>query len=354
MYYVGLDLHKRYVTACALDSAGQVVATERRLPTALEPLVRWLGALGGPATVAVEATLHWAWVHDQLAAAGYPVVVAHPYQVKLISQARCKTDPIDARKLADLLRTNLLPAIWVPDPESRARRQLLRGRALLVRFRTRLKNRIHAYLAEQNERVGVSDLYGRAGRAWLATVALPPDVREQVELLLALVDHLTERLTRLDRRIRERVALSAEARQLMTVPGIGPYGALLILAEVGPITRFPSAHALASYAGLVPSTRSSGGKTAHGTVGAAGSHWLKWILIEAVQTLKRRPGPVAAHYERLFRAKGKPKATVAAARKLCTYLYWMLVKGWSYEDWLQQHVMTKREGRPVQSLASVA
>ena len=151
MYYVGLDLHKRYVTACALDSAGQVVATERRLPTAFEPLVQWLRALGSPATVAVEATLHWAWVHDQLAAAGYAVVVAHPYQVKLISQARCKTDPIDARKLADLLRTNLLPAIWVPDPEARARRQLLRGRALFVRFRTRLKNRIHAYLAEQNE-----------------------------------------------------------------------------------------------------------------------------------------------------------------------------------------------------------
>lgn len=354
MYYVGLDLHKRYVTGCALDSAGQVVATERRLPTTLEALLGWLQELGGPATVAVEATLHWAWVHDQLTAAGYAVVVAHPQEVKLICHARCKTDPIDARKLADLVRTNLLPAIWVPDAETRARRQLLRGRAFLVRLRTRLKNRIHGYLAEQNERVGVTDLYGQAGRAWLATVALPREVREQVELLLELVDHLSDRLPRLDRRIRERVALSPEAKRLITIPGVGPYSALLILAELGPIARFASAHAVASYAGLVPSTRSSGGKTAHGTVGAAGSHWLKWILIEAVQTLKRRPGPVRAHYERLLRAKGKPKATVGAARKLCTYVYWMLVKSWSYEEWLRQHVTTKREGRPVQSLASVA
>ena len=109
-------------TACALDSTGHVVAAERRLPTTVEALLDFLGALGGSASVAVEATLHWAWVHDQLTAVGYPVVVAHPQQVKLICHARCKADPIDAKKLADLLRTNLLPAIWVPDAETRARR----------------------------------------------------------------------------------------------------------------------------------------------------------------------------------------------------------------------------------------
>lgn len=76
--------------------------------------------------------------------------MAHPLQVKLICHARCKTDPVDARKLADLLRTNLLPAIWVPDADTRARRTLLRGRAYLVRIRTQLKNRVHAYLAEVN------------------------------------------------------------------------------------------------------------------------------------------------------------------------------------------------------------
>ena len=111
MTYVGLDRHQRYVTACALDSGGQGLATERRLPTTEEALLTWLGLLPGPVTVALEATLHWAWGHDRLTAAGYAVTVAHPQQVKLICHARCKTDPIDARKLADLLRTNLLPAI---------------------------------------------------------------------------------------------------------------------------------------------------------------------------------------------------------------------------------------------------
>ncbi|NIM52719.1 MAG: IS110 family transposase, partial [Gemmatimonadales bacterium] len=316
-----------------------------------EAVLTWLGGLGRPVAVALEATLHWAWLHDRLSGAGYEVQVAHPQQVKLICHARCKTDPIDARKLADLLRADLLPAIWVPDHGTRANRRLLRGRAFLVRTRTRLKNRIHAYLAEQNLRAGVADLYGKAGRQWLKAVELPEGTRLQVELLLELVDELDERVKRLDGRIRERVEVTPEAQLLMTVPGIGPFNGLLIAAEIGTIERFPSSHALASYAGLVSSVRSSGGKTAYGSVGPAGSGWLKWALVEATQVLKRAPGPVGFHYQRLLRAKGKQKATVAAARKLCCYLYWMLKKGWSYEEWLRQH--ERREVRPVQTLVSV-
>ncbi len=133
---VGLDLHQRYLTACALDATGTEMAAHRRLPAEVEALVPWLTGLGGAVTVAMEATRYWAWRHDQLSGAGIAAVAAHPYQVKLIWQARAKTDPIDARKLADLLRTNLLSVVWVPSPELRAHRKLLRGRAYLVRLRT--------------------------------------------------------------------------------------------------------------------------------------------------------------------------------------------------------------------------
>ena len=101
------------------------------------------------------------------------------------------------------------------------------------------------------------------------------------------------------------------------VPG---FGALLLLAEIGRIERFASSHHLAAYAGLVPSTRSSGDKTAHGTVDGAGSPWLKWVLIEIVQTLKLARGPIGVQYQKLLHSKGKAKATVAAARNLCCYL----------------------------------
>jgi len=352
MYYAGLDLHKRYFTLCVLTREGQVVVDRHRLPADLEPLQSILRDLGSPVTVTVEATLQWAWLHDRLTQAGFAVCVAHPQQVKLISHARCKTDPIDARKLAELTRANLLPTIWVPTPEVRAWRQLVRSRASLVRLRTRAKNRIHACLAAENVGVPTSDLFGRGGRTWLATVPLPPTVRREIQVQLALITTLDEQIIGSDGEVKRLVARQPTARLLQTIPGIGPFGALLLLAEIGTITRFQSSHELAAYAGLVPSTRSSGGKTAHGSVGRAGSGWLKWILIEAVQTLKQVPGPVRFHYERLLRAKGKPKATVAAARKLCTYIYWMLTQERSYPEWLQQE--TRRAGCPVQRMASSA
>lgn len=351
MIYVGLDLHKRYITACALDALGQLLAEERRLATDLVTLLGWLGRLTAPVTVVLEATLYWAWLEQQLTAAGYAVQVAHPYQVKLIWQARTKTDPIDARQLAELARVQLLPAIWIPDPATRAQRQLLRGRAFLVRQRTVLKNRIHAYLTAEHLRALATDLYGRAGRAWLATLSLPPVVRRYVDLLLGNLDLLSTQIVALDKYLQRHVRHDPVAQRLETIPGVGAFGALLLQAEIGPIARFSSAQELAAYAGLVPSTHSSGGKTHHGHVGR-GSPWLKWILIEIIQTLKLAPGPVGQHYQRLLRSNGKPKATVAAARKFCTYRYWMLKEEWSYTEWLRQH--DRPEVRPVQPLGSVA
>jgi transposase len=351
MYYAGLDLHRRYFTLCVLTSEGQVVCDHRRLPAELEPLSSLLRELGGPVTVVMEATLQWAWLHDRLTAAGFPVLVAHPKQVKVICHARCKTDPIDARKLADLARTNLLPTIWVASLEIRAWRQLLRGRASLVRWRTRAKNRIHGALAAENLRVAATDLFGRAGREWLERAPVTAGTRREITVQLAMITALEEQLRSYDTEVK-RLAKHPVAQRLQTIPGIGPFGAALLVGEIGAIERFPTAHDFTAYAGLVPSTRSSGDKTAHGGTGRENNHWLKWILIEAVQTLKQVPGPVRFHYERLLRAKGKPKATVAAARKLCTYIYWMWRQELSYSHWLEGEA--KRVGCPIQTLASSA
>jgi len=176
-------------------------------------------------------------------------------------------------------------------------------------------------------------------------------VRRQVDLVLENHALLTTQIQTLDRHIKGTVKRDATAQRLQTIPGVGPFGALLLQAEIGPITRFGSAQDLAAYAGLVPSTHSSGDKTRHGHVGR-GNPWLKWLLIEALQTLKLAPGPVGAHYQKLLRAKGKPKATVAAARKFCTYLYWMLKEEWSYTEWLRHH--DRSEVRPMQPLGSAA
>jgi transposase len=355
MTFVGFDLHKRYITACALDAEGAVIAECRQLATAIVSIQDWLTALPAPVTVAMEATLYWEWLIGQLQLLGITAHAAHAFHVKLIWQARAKTDPIDARKLAELLRVNLLPTIWVPDVTTRQRRQLLRGRAFLVRQRTRVKNRIHGHLTAENLLVPKTDLYGTGGRAWLATAPLSAMLRTQTDRLLRLHDHLSEQIVELDREVKQLARRDPLARQLATIPGVGAFGALFLAAEIGPIERFRTSHELAAYAGLVPTTRSSGGKTTHGGLGKASNRWLKWILVEVVISLRLAPGPVSAYYRHLLRAKGKPKATTAAARKLCCYIYWMLKEGWSYEEWLRQHEKSRRsEVRPMQRLGSVA
>ena len=355
MTFVGFDLHKRYITACALDETGAILAESKQLSTAIERVQAWLSTLPGPITVGLEATLYWEWLTTHLTEHGHTVRVAHAFHVKLIWQARAKTDPIDARKLAELLRVNLFPAIWIPDLDTRRRRQLLRGRAFLVRERTRLKNRIHGHLTSENLVAPGADLYGKGGRAWLATAPLSPVLRTQTERLLTLHDALTVEITGLDADVKRAAKRNPLVTQLTTMPGVGVFSALFLQAEIGSIDRFRSSHQLAAYAGLVPTTRSSGGKTTHGGLGKANNRWLKWILVEIVVTLKLAPGPVGTYYRHLLRAKGKPKAQAAAARKLCCYLFWMMKKGWTYQEWLQQHVDSQRsEVRPVQRMGAMA
>lgn len=185
MVFIGLDLHKRYITACALAASGEVLAEVRRLSTEWDELSAWLKPFESSCTIVMEATLYCWWLERHLTAAGFAVIVVHPYQVKLIWQARTKTDAIDARKLAELARAQLLPAIWVPDLATRTHRQILRGRVFLVRQRTVLKNRIHAYPTAENLRGAQADLFGTAGRAWLAQVSLPRVARHFVDLLPA-------------------------------------------------------------------------------------------------------------------------------------------------------------------------
>ncbi len=182
------------------------------------------------------------------------------YQVKL--------NPIDARKLGELLRVNLLPTIWVPDTETRRRRQLLRGRAFPVRERTRVKNRLHGHLTSENQLCPKTDLYGKAGRAWLTSVPLSPVLKDESERLLGLHDFLTEEIHRLDGQVKRAARQDPITRQLTTIPGVGVFSALFLHAEIGPIEHFGSSHELAAYAGpscprrAVPAARR---RTAHST-----------------------------------------------------------------------------------------
>jgi transposase len=246
----------------------------------------------------------------------------HPLRCKAIASARLKNDKVDAAILAQLLRADLLPEAWIAPPEVRQLRALLRHRASLVRLGTGLRNRIHAVVADFGyDRTG--SYWTGPGRGWLAELDLPAVSREIVTDCLAFIDALAPAVDRIDGELRQHAKADPRVKVLTALPGVGQFTALVMLAEIGDITRFPSARKLASWAGLTPTVRGSDLTVRHGHISKQGSAWLRWVLNQAAQTAKRSP-EFAPIYAAITRRRGKKIATTAIARKLLTRAYHML------------------------------
>ena len=145
--YVGLDVHKRVVEACIVDSAGKVLQ-RKRFPLSRDTLEHFARkTLKRGDHVALEATTNCWAVVDRLQPHVARVLVSNPMATKAIAQAKVKTDKVDARVLAQLLRCDFLPEVWQPDEATRRLRELTRRAAALTGERTKMRNRIHSVLA---------------------------------------------------------------------------------------------------------------------------------------------------------------------------------------------------------------
>jgi transposase len=249
--YVGIDLHRRTSHVAAFDEEG-VELLSRRVTNDPGTLRALLAELGGEAKVALEAAFGWEWLADLLEGEGIELHLAHPRHTKAIAAARVKTDAVDARTLAHLLRADLLPEAYIAPRELRALRELLRHHIALTRMRTALKNRVHALLARQGVQHGRAELFGPQGRTFLAELSLPAPTRRRLESLLSLIADFDRELQALKREIRACAKDDPRVTVLTRIPGVGLFIALLVIAEVGDVTRFPSARHLASFAGLTP------------------------------------------------------------------------------------------------------
>jgi transposase len=260
------------------------------------------------------------------------VVVANAQEVRAISHARVKSDRFDAATLARLLSADLLPEVWVCDERIRALRRRLARRGALVRQRTRAKNEVHAVLARcLLGRAPVSDLFGRRGRDWLASHELPDEEAETVDGCLRQIDFLDSEVALIDEKVARFVADSADARRLMTIPGVDTTTAAALVAAIGNIRRFSSPRKLVGYLGLDPKVRQSGSEPArHGRISKRGDARARFVLVEAAWTATRTPGPLRAFGERIAARRGKQVAAVAVARKIATIAWHMLTKGEDY------------------------
>jgi transposase len=320
--YVGIDVHRKRSQVAVVNSSGEVL-TNRNVPNGVEPILSLIGGLPAGTPAAFEAAFGTGWLVELLEDYGFTPHLVHPSRCKAIASARLKNDKVDAAILAQLLRADLLPEAWIAPPPVRQLRALLRHRVAMVRLRTLLRNRIHAIVADHGHDRPGGGYWTGPGRAWLASLELPAVSRELIEDDLGLIDALQGRIDRLDWEIHQRARSDPRVKVLTQLPGVGPFTALVILAEIGDVSRFGSARKLASWAGLTPTVRGSARVAHYGHISKEGSVWLRWVLCEAAQTAKRHP-QFAAGFQAIAKRRGKKIATTAVARKLATRAWHLL------------------------------
>jgi len=207
------------------------------------------------------------------------------------------------------------------------RKNLLRQRLYWARLRTMLRNRIHALLDRQRdlELPQCSDIFGVRGLSFLRRLELPETDAALLREQLALHDLIAQQMKAQEKRIGLEFGSEAVHRQLLSVPGIGPTLAAVIACEVDSIERFSSAEKLCAYAGVVPTTHSSGGKTRHGQLLPFCNKWLRWALIEASWVAIGCSPYFGALYKQ-HRARGKKanSAVLIVARRMCRIIWQLL------------------------------
>lgn len=255
-----------------------------------------------------------------------------PHKMRVIAEPTVKTDKIDARVIAELLRANYLPTCYVPSPAVRQLRELLRQRAFVVELRTMIKNRVHGLLDKLGVKHPFDNLFTGRGLTFIKSLQLEGMYQLELEECLELLEVLNEREKRSSKLIREIAGDSQDCQLLMTIPGIGYHNALLIMAEMGEVRRFANAEKYVSYCGLVPTVRISEKSRRNGHLTPQGNPWLRWAYVEAAHIARKKSVRLAAHYSRVARKKGMQKAIGAVARELAVISYTMLRTRTEFKD----------------------
>jgi transposase len=321
---IGLDLHKSETQVCTLTEDGELI--EQRIRTSRERFTALFGARP-PARILVEASTESEWVARHLEALGHTVIVADPGFAPMYAtrSSRVKTDKRDARTLCDALRLGAYRAIHRASDAQRQRRADLAVREALVRTRTRYAALIKAAVRREGLRLTGGEVEHTAEK--LARTPLPAHVVRELAPLVALFPALNAEIAAADRRLEALARESAVVRRLATTPTIGAITALAFVATLDDVTRFPSAHQVEAYLGLVPSEYSSGDRRQRGRITKRGDVRTRWLLVEAGWRILRSTDPdvaaLKAWGEQLARRRGKVIAAVAIARRLAGILYAM-------------------------------
>jgi transposase len=329
MMIIGCDFHPRFEQVAYVDTeTGE--CGERRLMHTAEAERFYLALAGRQVRIGVEATGNFGWFRRLLNGLGHELLLGDAAAIRASCPRKQKTDKRDARHILTLLVEDRFPAVWQPGLENERLRQLLLHRSSLVRMRTRVENQLDSL--GKNEGLVESRRWTAKHRRAVEALALEGWYGARRGDLLMLLDGLEERIGPLEQAVRAAAENDAQARLLMTHPGVGPVVSLAYVLTIGDWQRFPRGKQVASYLGLIPCEDSSADKRRLGHISKQGNPMLRWLLVQAATIAQRYDAGWHRQYVRLSMQKHHGVAKLAIAHKLAVRLYWMLRSGQDYEQ----------------------
>jgi transposase len=321
MYYIGLDIHKKTISYCIKQVGGEI-HTQGVVNATRTALDAWLDTLPRPWTGAMEATLFTGWIYDHLLPRASSLKVAHPSMLRAIAASKRKNDRVDAGKIADLLRCDLLPECYMAPVEMRERRRTLRYRNLLVRQSVQMKNKLAGLLMETGVTYNKEKLHQKRYFAQLLreSAELPESLKPLLKIGRETVERATTTEKTLIRALECDPVLAKRVERLTTIPSVGLITALTWALEIGEVSRFASLKHAVSYCGLCSAENSSAGIQKRGPISKQRNKHLQMVLIEAAKLAPRWNSDLALLYEKQKQRGNHNRATLAVARKLVAYL----------------------------------
>jgi transposase len=326
-FYCGVDLHARTLALHVLDAAG-ATALAKTIPAGPEAFLQAVAPFRDGLAVACECMFAWYWLADLCEQEHIPFVLGHALYMKAIHGGKAKTDKIDAKKIAVLLRGGMLPQAYVYPKGMRETRDLLRRRTFLVRKRAEALVHLQNTNSQYNLPPLTKKLSYAANRAALDLPArfADPSARKNVELDLALLDTYDEHIRAVELYLTRTAKVDDPQafQRLLSVPGVGKVLALVLLYEIHDIRRFPEVGQFLSYARLVRCGHESAGKK-QGTGGnKIGNAHLKWVFSEATCLFLRESDQAKRWLARREKKYGKARALGALAARLGRAVYHLL------------------------------
>ena len=329
MYYVGVDHHKMTQFVTTIKEDGTVYLKRRFNPKA-EALRAFFEQHPRPFVVGIEAGYAWEYVADIVEALGFEIHVGHPVLLKAFAQKHKKNDKIDSWLIAWLLWRGDLPTIVHPSKEARQRRDLYRQRMDLVQRRTALSSRAKAW-ADRHGFQATMNLSTRKGVELLAALPAEPSSQFVLSSHVTTLLFLYDEIRRIEAEIRRVAKRTDEVMFVDSIPGMGPFLALLVASEIFDIERFDTSRRLVGYSGLAPGSWSSGGRVYQGHLCPNANRYLRWAFCEAVDHFRKQCTWANAKYNRLKKAKDWKTARIAIARHIATITFHLLRDRRPYE-----------------------